>query len=350
MAAVRNVISSILVIYATSSLALDSSPEVEAFVDDLVAEHHFNPDVVRQVLADAEIKQDVIDLMTRPAERTMNWERYRKIFITEKRVREGVEFAAKHTATLARAEQEFGVPGNVIVAIIGVETSYGRIKGSHTVVDALATLGFAYPPRASFFRSQLKHFLVLTCEEGIAPFDSVDACALSPQEPRQTPVSSLRELEGSYAGAMGIGQFIPSSYRDFAIDFDGDQFRDIWNNEVDAIGSVANYFKIHKWKNQLPVLLDVEVDETNAKVASLANQSLDLKRTVSEWQDLGVRVSIDDPSLKAALFRFETSDGDFYRLAFHDFYVITRYNRSRLYAAVVWELAQLIREGTSTGG
>ena len=315
------------------------------FVDELVEEYQFDKNVLNSVLDEAEVRQDIIDLISKPAERTMTWDRYRKIFITQKRIQEGIEFANKNRDTLERAQKEFEVPWNIIVSIIGVETSYGQIKGSYPVVDALVTLGFEYPRRASFFRDELKQFFILACEERIQPFDSRDACSISDDVNRDSPVENIRQLVGSYAGAMGIGQFISSSYRRFAIDFDGDRFRDIWNNEIDAIGSVANYFHVHDWQNIEPVLLEVTIDETDAKLVSMANQSLDLTRTVSDWQDLGVKVATDNLDQKAALFRFETETETIYKLGFHDFYVITRYNRSRLYAAVVLELAKLIEEG-----
>ena len=337
-----------ILLWATASSAesINTRSDVVEFVDELVREYQFDKDVLKSVLDQAEVRQDIIDLISKPAERTLTWNGYRKIFITQKRIREGVEFAQKNRDTLNRAQREFGVPWNIIVSIIGVETSYGRIKGSFPVVDALLTLGFEYPRRASFFRGELKQFFILACEERIAPFDSQDACSLSNDDERQSPVENIRDLVGSYAGAMGIGQFISSSYRRFAIDFDGDRFRDIWNNEIDAIGSVANYFHVHDWQNVEPVLLEVTLDETDAKLVSLANQSLELTRTVSEWQELGVKVSTDNLDQKAALFRFESESGNIYKLGFHDFYVITRYNRSRLYAAVVLELANLIEAET----
>lgn len=322
--------------------SINTRSDVVQFVDEMVTEYQFNKDVLNSVLDQAEVRQDIIDLISKPAERTMTWDGYQEIFITQKRIREGVAFAEKNRDTLDRAQREFGVPWSIIVSIIGVETSYGKIKGSFPVVDALVTLGFEYPRRASFFRGELKHFFILACEERIEPFDSSEACSLSNEVARQSPVANIRHLVGSYAGAMGIGQFISSSYRQYAIDFDGDHFRDIWNNEVDAIGSVANYFKVHNWKNIEPVLLEVTVDETDAKLVSMANQNLELTRTVSEWRDLGVIVETDDAAKKAALFRFETEAGNVYKLGFHDFYVITRYNRSRLYAAVILELARLI--------
>ena len=337
------------VIALSTSLVLAQSVELSLdqidFVNELSREHQFDPKVVTHVLRRAEFRQEVIDLMDRPAEKALNWTEYRTIFITPKRIKEGIEFARKHQELLDRAHEALGVPGHIITSILGVETSYGKIKGSFPVVDALTTLGFEYPRRAEFFRGQLKEFFLLACEESIRPFEDDQACNLSNKNPHAQPAGDIRGLLGSYAGAMGIGQFIPSSYRDFAIDFDGDEFRDIWNNEADAIGSVANYFKRHGWRNQHPALVDVNVDDRDLQLTSLANQTLELTKTVAEWKQIGVEINVEDDSQKAALFRFDTQDGAIYKLAFHDFYVITRYNRSRMYAAVVLELAESIHEG-----
>ena len=208
-----------------------SRAEVDAYIEELIQQHDFSRPELEEVLAAAERRQDIIDLMRRPAERRLNWHEYRKIFLDEQRIAGGVEFWQQNQATLERAEKEYGVAPEVIVAIIGVETRYGRVTGRHRVVDALMTLAFDYPPRASFFRKELTQFLLLAREEG------------------KNPTS----LTGSYAGAMGFGQFIPSSYRNYAVDFDRDGVRDIWQNRTDAIGSVANYFSRHGWRGAAQV-------------------------------------------------------------------------------------------------
>ncbi len=195
-------------------------------VDELVAEEGFDRQELMKVFAQAQRKDSILEAIARPAEKTKPWYQYREIFLNEKREQQGVEFFNQHRATLLRAEREFGVPAEIIVAIIGVETSYGRVAGSYRVLDALSTLAFDYPPRSPFFTAELKDFLILTRDQGMDPTD----------------------LMGSYAGAMGYGQFMPSSYRNYAIDFDHDGKIDIWENPVDAIGSVANYFKQHGWR------------------------------------------------------------------------------------------------------
>ncbi|MEC7105572.1 MAG: lytic murein transglycosylase B, partial [Pseudomonadota bacterium] len=226
----KQVLKSVMVVCALLSAASASNvyaesylqrQDIDAYINELVQQHDFSRAELEEVFAAAQRRQDIIDLISRPAERRLNWQEYSKIFLDEQRIARGVEFWVQNKETLERAERQYGVPPEVIVAIIGVETRYGRVTGGHRVVDALTTLGFDYPPRAKFFRKELTQFLLLAREEG------------------KNPLS----LKGSYAGAMGFGQFIPSSYRHYAVDFDNDGVRDIWQNRVDAIGSVANYFK-----------------------------------------------------------------------------------------------------------
>jgi membrane-bound lytic murein transglycosylase B len=202
-----------------------SRPEVQTFVGELVTAEGFSRAELLDVFREAKFQQSIVDAISKPAEKVLTWKEYQDIFLTEKRVEEGARFMSEHGATLARAEQAFGVPAAIVAAIIGVETMYGRYRGNYRVIDALSTLAFDYPPRAKFFRGELKQFLLLAREEK----------------------QSATEAKGSYAGAMGYGQFIPSSYRAYAIDFDGDGLRDIWQNPTDAIGSVANYLAKHGW-------------------------------------------------------------------------------------------------------
>ena len=209
-----------------------TNPAASALIDELVEEQGFDRGELQQVFASAERQQTILEAIARPAEKTKPWHEYRNIFLTDKRERQGREFFAQHRATLARAEHETGVPAEIIVAIIGVETYYGRITGSYRVIDALSTLAFDYPRRSTFFTKELKNYLQLTHEQGFDPL----------------------AMKGSYAGAMGYGQFMPSSYRSYAVDFDDDGQIDIWNNPVDAIGSVANYFKRHGWRPGEPVV------------------------------------------------------------------------------------------------
>lgn len=312
-------------VFVPAALARDSylqREEVQVYIEELVADHGFSRLALDEVFSQARKQNRIIDLMSRPAERRLVWHEYRKILVDEPRISQGVAFWQENLAALERAEQEYGVAPEVIVAIIGVETRYGHVTGNFGVVDALSTLAFDYPPRAAFFRGQLTEHLLLAREEG------------------KNPLS----LKGSYAGAMGYGQFIPSSYRSFAVDFDGDGVRDIWTNKTDAIGSVANYFARHGWSGQGEVVEAVTVSEETAELVSKANGGLRPTETVSYWRAQGVEISPEQPGdRKATLMRMQQPDGADYWLGYDDFYVITRYNHSRLYAMAVYELSQQIK-------
>ena len=293
--------------------------DVQTYMDELVAEHGFSKDALLETFGDCEHQAAIVEAISRPAERALKWHEYRKIFLKEDRIRRGVQFWADNQAALAAAEAQFDVAPEYVVAIIGVETSFGRIMGVHRVQDALCTLAFDYPPRAPFFRNELTEFLLLVREEG----------------------RSSGEFKGSYAGAMGYGQFIPSSYRNFAVDFDGDGARDIWSNVTDAIGSVANYFAQHGWRGGGLVALRVELAGSVADAA--LNAGLEFDKTVSDFRALGLELPGLDDSASAALFRMDLEDGPEHWLALRNFYVITRYNRSSMYALVVHQLAQAIK-------
>lgn len=292
----------------------------EAFVDRMVEKHGFDGQWVRQILSEAERKQSILDAMSRPAESVMTWGRYRKIFIQESRINQGVKFWNEHREALERAEKTFGVPAWMIVGIIGVETRYGSNKGSYRVVDALATLGFDYPRRSEFFLGQLEQYLLMVREQHFDPF----------------------ELKGSYAGAMGYGQFIPSSYRAYAVDFDGDGQVDIVNNPVDAIGSVANYFKKHGWKYGEPVVSSVVLAEDYDD--SVFDKDLKPKRTVAQLEKAGISADHTKvaPEMKATAMRLDGDEGDEYWMGLENFYVITRYNHSAMYAMAAYQLSQMI--------
>ncbi|MEH6591327.1 MAG: lytic murein transglycosylase B [Halioglobus sp.] len=292
----------------------------QVIIDQLVAEEGFDRQELEGVFASAERKDSIITAMSRPAEKTKAWYEYRAIFLTDKRETQGVAFYEQHRETLMRAEQEFGVPAEMIVAIIGVETLYGAITGSYRVIDALSTLAFDYPKRSTFFTKELKHFLVLAREQGLDPLT----------------------LKGSYAGAMGLGQFMPSSYRAYAVDFDGDDLIDIWNNPVDAIGSVANYFKSHGWNAGDPVVYAATANN-DVPDAMFVQKRSDLKPTytVAEFSEAGVTVEQElDPQQKVTAMKFALEEGYEYWLGLHNFYVITRYNHSAMYAMSVYQLSQ----------
>jgi membrane-bound lytic murein transglycosylase B len=299
--------------------------DVKRFIDELVNDHGFDRAYLNKLFTRAERLDNVLESIAKPAEKTLNWKQYRPIFVTEKRTRRGHEFIEEHRATLERAEKEYGVPLEIIAAVIGVETYYGRITGSYTVFDSLTTLGFDYPPRSKFFKSELKQFLLLSNEEHI----------------------DVEDMTGSYAGAMGMPQFISSSYRRYAVDFDGDGKRDLWNSVPDVIGSVANYFSEHGWKRGQGVVYPVKVTDT-----SIVREKNSLKpyETVANFMKQGVVLSGMDGSEKiaaddqATLLKLYGNQGDEYWLGLQNFYVITRYNHSDMYALAVYQLSQKLKE------
>ncbi|MEE4279865.1 MAG: lytic murein transglycosylase B [Halieaceae bacterium] len=295
-----------------------------AFTERMTREHGFEREAVEALLRDAKRQQSILDAIARPAEKTKPWYEYRAIFLNDRREREGIEFMREHRATLARAQAETGVPAEIIVAILGVETYYGRVAGSYRVLDALATLAFDYPRRSPFFTGELENFLLLTREQGL------DATV----------------LKGSYAGAMGYGQFMPSSYRAYANDFDGDGVADIWNNPVDAIGSVANYLARHGWQEGEPIVSAARAAPDVPE--ALFDGNLKPQRSVGEFAAAGVVAEEAlDADAPAMAMRFELTDGNEYWLGLQNFYVITRYNHSAMYAMSVFQLSQRIAAGVA---
>ena len=316
----RLLLLSLLMAAAPAFANYAEHPAALALVDELVSKHGFDRATVSALLAGAQRQDKILESISRPAEKTMPWHRYRTIFLGEDRIREGVTFWQENEAALNRAQAEFRVPPEYVVAIIGVETRFGQHRGAWRVLDALATLAFDYPPRAAFFRSELIQFLLLAREEN---------------RPAET-------LMGSYAGAMGYGQFISSSYRHYAIDFDGDRSRDIWNNPTDAIGSVANYFARHGWQGGLPLIVDVP--DAGPSLKALVSTDPKPVRNLAELRRAGFAgdASLADDT-PATVLAFDHADGNRVAVVYRDFYVITRYNHSPLYARAVHELAQSIR-------
>jgi membrane-bound lytic murein transglycosylase B len=301
-----------------------TNPAALEVIDELVAEEGFERDALVAVFTDASRQDSIIDAMNRPAEKTKAWYEYRQIFLNDQRIDGGVAFHREHADTLARAEAATGVPAEIIVAIIGVETYYGRITGGYRVIDALATLAFDYPRRSEFFTKELKHYLILTRDQGMDPLQPV----------------------GSYAGAMGYGQFMPSSYRSYAVDFDGDDKADIWNNPVDAIGSVANYFEAHGWTPGGAVTVAATAPAPVPEEMLSRGRDLKPRFTVSEFLAAGFGVDpAVDPQAQAIGIEFELEDGLEYWLGLHNFYVITRYNHSAMYAMAVYDLSRAIAAG-----
>jgi membrane-bound lytic murein transglycosylase B len=295
--------------------------DVKAFALEMQQKYDFKQADVMAVLAQAEKKQAILDAIARPAEKAKPWKDYRKIFITDARIEGGVEFWLANEQALQSAAEQYQVEPEMIVAIIGVETSYGKNTGSYRVIDALSTLAFDYPPRSPFFRQELQHFLLLSREQ------------------KQDPLA----LTGSYAGAMGYGQFMPSSYRNYAVDATNDGFVDIWGSRPDAIASVANYFKKHGWTKGEPVLARASV--SNGFDTSLIGSGFKPQYTLLELAQRGVAPVMGGlgTERKAVLLSQEGDYGTEYWLGFDNFYTITRYNNSSMYAMAAKQLADAIK-------
>jgi len=295
----------ILLLVTSSLFAKVNLQQVDNFIHATATENDLDPKWVRDIISQAKHQQTIINAISKPAEKTLKWFEYRKIFMTEKRTKEGVEFWEKHQKVLDQVSTETGVPAEIIVAIIGVETFYGRIMGSHKVLDALYTLAFDYPKRSKFFTSELKHFLALAQESHIDPLAA----------------------KGSYAGAMGFGQFMPSSYRAYAVDFESDNKIDLLNNPQDAIASVANYLKAHKWKTGGEILKVIEKPSTEMKFNQL-------------------KPHLTDPTTQKdyTVLQLDMENGDqVYWQGFQNFYVISRYNHSHMYVSAVFQLSQAVK-------
>jgi len=293
-------------------------PDVRQFIDKMVAKHQFNDKELTNLFNQARLQDQIIEIISKPAE-SKPWYQYRPIFITKKRIKGGVEFWDKNKEALSHAYEIYGVPPQIIIAILGVETFYGKQKGGYRMLDSLATLAFDYPPRSKFFTSELEQYLLMTREEKIDPLS----------------------ITGSYAGAMGNAQFISSSYRRYAIDFDGDGKRDLWDNNADAIGSVAHYLNIHGWKRGQPIATKAMIDDNTGK--NLLSNSLKPDSMVRDLKKNGVHIddTIADDQ-QAVLIALETKTKPEYWVGFENFYVITRYNHSALYAMAVFLLSEEI--------
>jgi membrane-bound lytic murein transglycosylase B len=300
---------------ATSDPAAAGNPGLELFIDEMAEKHGIERGELEAIFSRARYRPAIIRAISTPAE-AKPWFQYRSIFINDERIRKGVAFMEKHAEALESSRRVYGVPEALTTAIIGIETGYGKRTGRHAVLDALTTLAFNYPKRADLFRYELEHYLLLTREEGMIP----------------------HKMKGSYAGAMGIAQFMPSSYRRYAVDFDGDGKRDITRNVDDAIGSVGNYFDVFGWETGAPVAVRASVEKGRA---SELEKSKDLSsRRIDEWRKLGVTPDKQvRGSWRARLITLKGEKGPEYWLGFDNFFVITKYNRSVNYAMAAYHLA-----------
>ena len=310
----------LFLVMAPAGRAVDvDRPDIDAFIESMVSEHEFDRDDLVRILGQAEVKESILEQIKKPAEKTLTWAEYRPIFMTAERIQAGADFWRENRASLDSISSSTGVPSEIIVGIIGVETYYGRITGGHRVLDALATLAFYYPPRAKFFRHELEEFLLLVREEEMQATDPF----------------------GSYAGAMGRPQFMPSSYRAYAVDSTGDGKRDIWNNWTDVAGSVANYFVRHGWTPGEEVTTQATLSSRFSGPAP--DNTLAARETVRSLSQSGVMFSTDLSSdSKGQLVTLEGANGTEHWIGFHNFFVITRYNHSVMYALAVHQLGQEI--------
>lgn len=324
----RILLASLLIMLCPFALAIDiDRPEVEHFIEQMVEKHSFDRKAIVSVLTNAKSQQSILEAISRPAERTKEWHEYRDIFVTPERIQAGVDFWRNNKNDLKRISKNTGVPEEIIVGIIGVETYFGRITGNYRVIDALATLAFDYPPRSSFFTRELEEFLLLAREESMEPTSAT----------------------GSYAGAMGRPQFMPSSYRAYAVDSTNDGKRDIWTNWTDVIGSIANYLVQHRWIANKPIVTKAILGN-RWKGPTPAN-SLTAAETVASLSHQGVLFSTElGADEKSQLLTLMGAHDEEYWVAFHNFFVITRYNRSVMYALAVYQVGESISQEMKRGG
>jgi len=296
-------------------------PEIVAFVKDVVARDQLSKKQVLALLRKGEPQPKIIEAMNRPAEKVTPWWEYHDRFLTEERINDGAQFYNDHRASVERIASARGIPPEYLIAIMGVETKYGRFVGKYRVLDALMTLAFDYPPRSDYFRGELEQFLLLYSEEHLDPL----------------------KVTGSYAGAMGVPQFMPSSYRMFAVDGNDDKKRDLWNDWDDILASIANYFAEHGWEAGGRVLAETRLDPEPK--FQIDTRNLELNETVDSLNAQGVEVlGAETGPTPAVLISAEQHDGPAYRVGFKNFYVLTRYNRSARYAMAVHDLAEAIAQ------
>ncbi|MFT6213756.1 MAG: membrane-bound lytic murein transglycosylase B [Roseivirga sp.] len=292
---------------------------VKEFAQSYSSKKNISLAEVEAILNSATYKEEIIAKISRPAEGTMTWEHYRKIFMTDERIAAGVAFEKVHRATLAKVSADTGVPAHIILGILGVETYFGQRKGTYKVLDALYTLGFGYPRRAKFFKSELEAYMVLAKEEEL----------------------NIDSIKGSYAGAMGYGQFMPSSYRAYAKSFDENGTRDLINSPEDAIASVANYLKVHRWEKDQPIASEATMTK---KITHLRKQSLKPKNQVKDYTAIGFKPAETlQSTIPATIIILENENSQEHWFGMNNFYVITRYNHSPLYAMAVFQLGEAIK-------
>ncbi|MCE0724098.1 lytic murein transglycosylase B [Legionella resiliens] len=304
-----------------SNTSFTQRKDVQLFIKNMVKEYHFNAKELTAIMNQVVIQPDIIESMEKPYEKK-NWDVYRDLFLTPMRVKGGLDYWVANRTALEKAEKKYGVPPEIIIAILGVETLYGERQGGHRVLDALATLAFNYPKRAPYFTKELKEYLLLCREHGVP----------------------ATQYKGSYAGAIGQPQFMPSSYRNFAVDFNNTGTRDLVSNNADSIGSIANYFHHHGWKPNDGVAQHAKLIGTHYK-----RIQVNPKRANYHYSQLisyGIKPvsAADNHPSRAGLIELVTAKGNEYWIAYPNFFVITRYNSSPQYALVVYLLAQQLKQ------
>ena len=334
----------IILLFLSNNISANYSkhPNAKEVIATLVHEHGFEKSYVIKILESAKKQEKILQSMSSPAEFTWTWDRYRKLFIESKRISNGKKFIKENASLFDQVEKEFGVPREIITSILGVETRYGKIKGSYRVIDSLTTLGFDFPRRSKFFKSELVQFFILTRENNL----------------------DINSIKGSYAGAMGYGQFISSSYRAYAIDYDGDGYADLFNSVPDAVASIANYLKKHGWKREGVIVKRVQLNNVSEiyKLQSNSKKFIPLKYTEGyeenyiiqegdsllsiaiennlELQNLMSMNNINDKNfIKVGETIMLSKPKDLYFIGDDNFIAITKYNRSHFYAKAVYDLS-----------
>ena len=289
-----------------------SNDAVKNFINEMHHKHDFDQNFLNSIFLSASKQQKIIDLMNRPAEKTFSWDKYRKRLVSPMRIENGKKFLNAYMTEFIAAEKEFGVPKEIIASIIGIESSYGSIKGSTRVIDSLTTLSFDYPRRSKFFKIQLENFLLLSREENFDPL----------------------EVNGSYAGAMGFGQFLPESYRRLAIDFDEDGIRDIINNPADAIGSVANYLMKNGWQKGSNIVVEANLINKENPISTI------WKMKKNEYLELEPKNKVEFDDLKSETYLQVAVSDDSYWIGGNNLKVLSRYNKSSFYVVAVFLLSK----------
>lgn len=334
----------IILLFLSNNISANYSkhPNAKEVIATLVHEHGFEKSYVIKILESAKKQEKILQSMSSPAEFTWTWDRYRKLFLESKRISNGKKFIKENASLFDQVEKEFGVPREIITSILGVETRYGKIKGSYRVIDSLTTLGFDFPRRSKFFKSELVQFFILTRENNL----------------------DINSIKGSYAGAMGYGQFISSSYRAYAIDYDGDGYADLFNSVPDAVASIANYLKKHGWKREGVIVKRVQLNNVSEiyKLQSNSKKFIPLKYTEGyeenyiiqegdsllsiaiennlELQNLMSMNNINDKNfIKVGETLMLSKPKDLYFIGDDNFIAITKYNRSHFYAKAVYDLS-----------